>query len=370
MKWCLGATTDVSKEWVVTIESDPFIIGRGDDCNLKLTDQRISRHHSEIHMGGDLLWIRDLNSTNGTFVNDKQIEEAELLDPGDTIKIGNNSFVVDLLDTSAACADKETLLMSRTDLFEDPEDFEPKLKALHALIRERNVQPYFQPIMKFPDMTISGYEILGRITSSILPPNPSDLFEIAVECDCDAALSSVFREVGADVGKDLPGTPALFVNTTPFELYKMDALLSSLKKIRKNAPANKIVLEINEKAVTDTVEIAQLRKALEKLEIGLAFDDFGVGQTRLIDLANMPPDYLKFDISLIRQIHRAPKRLHQMVSTFVKAAEELGIASLAEGIECTEEAELCQKLGFHLAQGFLFGRPLPFNEINFIKEND
>ena len=80
MKWCLGATNDVSKEWVVTIESDPFIIGRGDDCNLKLTDQRISRHHSEIHMGGDLLWIRDLNSTNGTFVNDKQIEESELLD--------------------------------------------------------------------------------------------------------------------------------------------------------------------------------------------------------------------------------------------------------------------------------------------------
>ena len=70
----------------------------------------------------------------------------------------------------------------------------------------------------------------------------------------------------------------------------------------------------------------------------LAFDDFGVGQTRLVELSNTPPDYLKFDISLIRKIHLAPKRLHQMVSTFIKASHDLGILTLAEGIECAEEA--------------------------------
>ncbi|MBR9984336.1 MAG: EAL domain-containing protein, partial [Desulfosarcina sp.] len=80
-------------------------------------------------------------------------------------------------------------------------------------------------------------------------------------------------------------------------------------------------------------------------------------------LSNISPDYLKFDISLIRQIHLAPKRLHQMISTFIKASHDLGILTLAEGIECAEEAELCEQLGFDLGQGFFFGRPAPFYAI-------
>jgi EAL domain-containing protein (putative c-di-GMP-specific phosphodiesterase class I) len=83
-----------------------------------------------------------------------------------------------------------------------------------------------------------------------------------------------------------------------------------------------------------------------------------------VELAKAPPDFLKFDMSLIRQIHLAPKRLHQMVSTFVKAAQNLGVDTVAEGIECSNEAETCQQLGFNFAQGFFYGRPLPINEIN------
>jgi EAL domain-containing protein (putative c-di-GMP-specific phosphodiesterase class I) len=104
-----------------------------------------------------------------------------------------------------------------------------------------------------------------------------------------------------------------------------------------------------------------LRKLLEKIDIGLAFDDFGVGQTRLVELVKISTDYLKFDMSLIRKIHLAPKRLHQMVSTFIKASHDLGIMTIAEGIECHEESEVCEKLGFDLGQGFFFGKPLPIN---------
>jgi EAL domain-containing protein (putative c-di-GMP-specific phosphodiesterase class I) len=53
-----------------------------------------------------------------------------------------------------------------------------------------------------------------------------------------------------------------------------------------------------------------------------------------------------------------------MVSTFVKAAQNLGVDTVAEGIECSNEAETCQQLGFNFAQGFFYGRPLPINEIN------
>jgi len=359
--WYLEAVADTDREWMVAIEPFPFIIGRDDDCNLKLTDKRISRRHSEIRKSGDHLWIRDFESTNGTFVNQKAIKQAELLEPGDTISIGKFKFCLKNVNSNTTAMAEETY---STDISEDLNclvSIEPKLRAL---LRERNVVPHFQPVLRFSDTTIVGYEILGRIADEDLPSNPSELLDMAQWLGCAADLSALFREVGVDIGRNLPGSPILFVNSTPLEIHQMDVLLKSLERVHDMAPLNRIVLEINEKATTDTNEMARLRNGLARLQIGLAFDDFGVGQTRLMELAKAPPDFLKFDISIIHQIHLAPKRLHQMVSTFVKAAQDLGVATIAEGIECSDEAETCQRLGFNYAQGFFYGRPLPINEIN------
>ena len=93
-------------------------------------------------------------------------------------------------------------------------------------------------------------------------------------------------------------------------------------------------------------QMNSLSSTLKDLDIGLAYDDFGVGQTRLVELAKFPPDFLKFDISLIRRIHLAPKRLHQLVVTFLNMSQDLGAGTIAEGIECKEEGETCRQLGF------------------------
>ena len=363
MQWCLEAVADAGKKWLVTIESVPFVIGRADDCDLKLIDKRISKHHSEIRISGDLLWIRDLESTNGTFVNQDRIEHAQLLEPNDTISIGEYKFKVKSISSSTSVTEQDdticaTFSKNLKDL--DLSPFEPKLRML---LHKRNVNPHFQPIIRFSDMIEVGYEILGRVDDEELPSNPSELLDMAACFGLASDLSSLFREVGVEIGKNLPGSPLLFVNTTQLEIYEIDALLASLKRIRDIAPLNKIVLEINEKAATDTNEFPQLRDALGKMDMGLAFDDFGVGQTRLVELSNISPDYLKFDISLIRQIHLAPKRLHQMIATFIKASHDLGILTLAEGIESSEEAEVCKQLGFDLGQGYFFGRPAPINAI-------
>ena len=361
MQWYLEAVADANREWMVAVEPVPFIVGRDEDCNLKLTDKRISRRHSEIRRSGDHLWIRDLGSTNGTFVNQKKIEQAELLEPGDRISIGKYKFSIKYVKLTTNSMAEKTYVMDISQELEYLNSIEPQLRAL---LSQRNVVPYFQPILRFSDMTVVGYEILGRIAAGDLPSNPSELLELAQWLGYASELSALFREIGVEIGRNLPGSPILFVNTTPMEVHKLDMLMESLEKIHAIAPMNKIVLEINEKATTDTNEMSRLRSGLEKLNMGLAFDDFGAGQTRLLELAKAPPDYLKFDASLIHQIHLAPKRLHQMVSTFVKAAQNLGISTLAEGIECSNEAEACQELGFNYAQGFFYGRPLPIAEVN------
>ena len=360
MKWILESVADAGREWLVTIKSAPFIIGRSDDCDLTLTDKRISRHHSEINISGDLLWIRDLNSTNGTVVNQKVIEQAQLLEPNDTISIGKFKFRVQSTSSSSSVSDHETIFATLSgDLSDlDLSAYEPKFKKL---LRTRNVIPHFQPLLRFSDMAEVGYEILGRIDDDGLPSNPSELLDMAQCLGYASELSSLFREAGVESGKELPGSPLLFVNSTKFEILEMDNLLASMQRIRDIAPAYKIVLEINEKAATDANDFPILRDALKKMEMGLAFDDFGVGETRLVELSHTPPDYLKFDISLIQKIHLAPKRLHQMISTFIKASHDLGILTLAEGIECSQEAKVCQQLGFDLGQGYFFGMPAPID---------
>jgi EAL domain-containing protein (putative c-di-GMP-specific phosphodiesterase class I) len=359
-KWYLDNISGAPGKWVIPVEPVPFIIGRDEDCNLTLQSNWVSRRHAEIHLSGGLLWIRDLGSTNGTYVNHKQIREAELLEPEDIISFGRSEFSIRSVDSVRPALAQETIALEPFDDLSPLASYEP---FLQKLLRERVVVPHFQPILNFSDMHVAGYEILGRTNERDLPSNIGELFNVAVYLGYAAELSCLFREVGVDVGKKLPGCPQLFVNTNPVEIYQMDNLADSLEKVREKVPSNPIVIEISEKAVTDVGEMKGFRNKLADLKIGLAYDDFGVGQIRLVELAKVPPDFLKFDISLIRHIHLAPKRLHQMVQTFVKATRDLGIAALAEGIECPEESETCQQLGFEYAQGYLFGRPLPINEL-------
>ncbi len=358
-RWYLEAVADTGREWMVAIDPVPFIIGRETACNLTLTDKRVSRRHSEIRKSGDHYWIRDLDSKNGTFVNQKQIEQSELIEAGDNISIGKFKFRVKILESDAAPIVEDTFAIN--DDFAYPVSLEAKLRDM---IRDRNIIPHFQPVLNISDMTVIGYEILARAYDKDLPDEPVKLFDMAEWFGCGTELSTLFREVGMEKGKNLPGAPSLFMNVTSFEINQMSILLESLRRLHDIAPENKVVIEINEKSVNEINEMNRLRETLKQLDMSLAFDDFGVGQTRLIDLAKVPPEFLKFDISLIRNIHLAPIRLHQMVSTFVKATQDLGITTIAEGVECSEEADVCQKLGFNLAQGFYYGMPQPVDEIN------
>ena len=229
---------------------------------------------------------------------------------------------------------------------------------LRSLLKDRAVLPHYQSIIDLNTLEIVGYEVLGRIPEeSGLPKSPAELFKVAACLNLSTELSDLFRIEGAAIWPELPGSPLLFLNTHPSEMSRIDELERSLIHLRKTAADAPIVIEVHERAVPSIAELRRFRHILTDLEMKLAYDDFGVGQIRLVELAKTPPDYLKFDISIIRNIHLAPKSLHQMVLTFVKASHDLGIATLAEGISQKGERDKCMELGFQYAQGFLFCRP-------------
>jgi EAL domain-containing protein (putative c-di-GMP-specific phosphodiesterase class I) len=101
-----------------------------------------------------------------------------------------------------------------------------------------------------------------------------------------------------------------------------------------------------------------LRALLNEQEMLLVYDDFGAGQSRLIELLDTVPDIIKFDIALIKNIQDRSEASRSIVETLVKMVTNAGIRTVAEGVESMEEAVACRALGFELAQGYYFGRPV------------
>lgn len=294
---------------------------------------------------GDLLVLRDLDSTNGTFVNGQRISGEVLLQEDDIVQLGASEFRVLTRGTNETQID-ETIDFS----------FLPsQLVALEELIHGAGVVPHYQPVVHLADNSVVGYEVLARSDNPELS-TPFQMFSLAEKLELSDALSTACRTAGSHHAKNLPADKILLLNTHPSEL-KQEELLSSLEVLRRSAPEQAMMLEIHEAAFTDLAAMAVLQERLNDLQIELAYDDFGAGQARILDLIEVPPDILKFDISLVRDIHESSGKHIKMVKTLVSMVRDFGITPLAEGIEKEAEAETCLEIGFELAQGFHFGRP-------------
>jgi EAL domain-containing protein (putative c-di-GMP-specific phosphodiesterase class I) len=150
----------------------------------------------------------------------------------------------------------------------------------------------------------------------------------------------------------------MFLNTHPAELLDPKTLIASLQEIRKSHADQPVTLEVHEACAIDASTIKLLRMALEDLGMKLAYDDFGAGQARLHELVEARPNYLKFDRKLVAGLDVATPDRVQLVESLVQLARQLGITTVAEGIETAGEAETCRKIGFELMQGYYFGRPI------------
>jgi EAL domain-containing protein (putative c-di-GMP-specific phosphodiesterase class I) len=181
---------------------------------------------------------------------------------------------------------------------------------------------------------------------------------IAESIGREGELSRLFRRRAVELAAARHDLPTLFLNTHPVELAR-PGLLESLEELREIAPQLDIALEIHESVLTRPAQIAELRALLLERSIALAYDDFGAGQARLLELGEAPPDLLKFDMQFARNIDRAPESKRRLLKSLVDIARDLGVETLAEGVETPGEAGVCIDLGFTHAQGYHFGRPAP-----------
>jgi len=336
----------------IVIDADAFVIGRRPGVNMQVSSVRVSGRHAEILRVGDHLLIRDLGSTNGTFVNRRRVRQPTPIGDGDHIEIADLEF---RLEFQRSLSDS-TFNLKKTAACVDAMESDWVLTQFDRLIREREVTAHFQPLIYLFDKSLVGYEALARSTVPGLE-NPARMFQTAQMVSREVELSLICRQRAMESAGRLAAGSRIFLNTHPLESPTVD-LIPSIHILKRHYPDIPMVVEIHEGAIHDIHTMSETAKALRDLDIELAYDDFGAGQARLVELVKVPPDYLKFDMCLIRNIDKADAQQRRMLKTLVEMANDIPTITLAEGIETADEAEACRDLGFHLGQGYHFGKPM------------
>ena len=357
-RWVLESRAETGSQLRrVPIHPLPFRIGRRPGLDLTLPSLAVSKTHAEIYEAGDLLRLRDLGSTNGTFLNHELITDREVSE-GDILHFADFEFRLGRPEGGAKAAPMRstdtTITMHRADL---SRQFAEGTRELTELIREGAVTVAFQAIVEIPSGAVAAYEALGRGRHPHLPEGPSELFRIAESLGAEAELSRLFRRRAVELVRDRPHLPTLFLNTHPTEL-RQPGLVESLEELRDLAPHLDLALEIHESALAAPAVIGALRERLAEMNVGLAYDDFGAGQARLLELAEAPPHYLKFDRRFVTGIDQAPASRRRLLTSLVTVARELLVRTVAEGIETAAEYEVCASVGFTHGQGFHLARPV------------
>lgn len=330
----------------VPIHNTPFKIGRRSNLPLTLPCESVSKEHAEIDQRDGILYLQDLGSTNGTYINGERVTGEHAIQEGDIIQFATVVFRLG----------RETSDTESGTVAQDTGDRALAMMQFDRLIHEDAVVPFFQPIVTMEDdHKVIGFEGLGRSRLFGLQ-TPAEMFMTASQLNLEAELSRVLRRRGLEIAEAFPQDMNLFVNTHPAELAEA-GLTESLEEIRALHPDRKITLEIHEGAITSPNMIRQIRTVLTDLDMKLAFDDFGAGQARLVELGEVRPDYLKFDMKLVQGIDRAAPSRQQVVAALVQMVNDLGTIPLAEGVELPGTHETLCQMGFQLGQGYLYGRP-------------
>jgi EAL domain-containing protein (putative c-di-GMP-specific phosphodiesterase class I)/GGDEF domain-containing protein len=232
-------------------------------------------------------------------------------------------------------------------------------EEFRAILRNSSIRIVFQPIIDLSSSEIFGWESLSRGPVNSPFESPLLLFDFAEEMGELFELERTCRRRALDeVGKMAPGQK-LFLNIHPRALVDPKFTPGrTLEMIGKHGlKAENIVFEITERH--SVKDFSLFHKALEHYRrqgFLVAIDDVGTGHSGLWSLAEIRPDFIKIDRSLIRHIESNPVK-RALLETFVTFSEKIGSRIIAEGIEKETELTSVVSMGVHFGQGYYIALP-------------
>ncbi len=341
----------------IDLESLPFTLGRNESCDYQILSSRVSREHAEIVREGGHYRLRDLKSTNGTYVNGKRIDEHRLAD-GDL-------FVIADVEFSFKRGGDEGIRKTVTQVMDHSEPGEDRVdhavadlihavRRTHETLLHRAARNRFQPIFDLAENRCVGFEAIRRPQLPGEPPAAQQILD-STDCRLTERMSQLHRLIAAEHLARLADATMLFVSLQPAEVGA-DALPQSLARLAKLAGDKQIVAEIPDTAVVDIPYFRDFLAKLRELKIGVAYDGFAGSPHQIKAQEQFAPDFLKLTPALARGVDKSTQR-QQQIKALTEAAQQIGAQLIAVGVHSENEARTCHELGCRLAQGDHFGRP-------------
>ncbi|WP_246180378.1 EAL domain-containing protein [Marinobacter changyiensis] len=214
----------------------------------------------------------------------------------------------------------------------------------------------FQPIVDVSDQSVYAYEALvrglgGESAWSILS---------RVTSENRYSFDQICRVKAVKLASRLGMKSRLSINFMPNAVYKAEYCIRTTLAAAKtyNFDTSKIIFEFleAEDLQSSTDHIVSILKAYREMGFQTSIDDFGAGYSRLNIMVACPPDFLKLDMALVRNVHAEPNK-QAVVNGVITMMNELGGRIVAEGVETEEEYRWLRSRGITLYQGYLFARP-------------
>jgi len=217
---------------------------------------------------------------------------------------------------------------------------------------------HFQPIVHASTRARFGYEALLRSRDKSLP-HPGAILDAAERLE---RIPTLGRAVRAQTAKVIAGAPVergvVFINLHLLDLFdkQLTSPFSPLSKV-----ASRVVLEITERTSLEGQADVRYRVAeLRELGFKIAIDDLGGGHARMGTFTPLDCDYVKLDMSLVRDIDKHAMK-QRLVRSVTELCREQGTKIIGEGVETEAESRVLVDLGCDYLQGYLIAKPaLPF----------
>ncbi|WP_181183019.1 bifunctional diguanylate cyclase/phosphodiesterase [Mesorhizobium sp. B3-2-1] len=252
-------------------------------------------------------------------------------------------------------------------------ELEERMRArreIEELLREavatEGFEIHYQPLVAAEDNACIGFEALLRLrdrTGAFV--SPVSFIPIAESMGVIGTIGRWVIVQATRTAATWPPNTFVAVNLSVRQ-FADQSLVASVEKALKDAglEPHRLELEVTESVLMENTDnIAYQLNALKALGVSIAMDDFGTGYSSLSYLWQFGFDKLKIDRSFVSALDVDDKKAREVLDTIVLLAHKLDMKVTAEGIESERQAQILRELACDQFQGYLFGRPVPVEEV-------
>ncbi|MFO0899424.1 MAG: EAL domain-containing protein [Pirellulales bacterium] len=337
------------------LSSLPFTIGRNDDCDLPIRSTRVSREHAKLIRTGDVYRVRDLDSTNGTFLNGQRIEEATLSD-GDVVVLADIEFT---FFSGAVQARRTTVTQVIGFREREPagkasgSDVIRSLRRLQESLLQASPRLLYTPVIDLTTSQTVGFEPSVEAAPGDASANEADRLLLGASPRLASRLREAQWLVAAQAVARLPGAPWLLVRLEATDVAN-EASRDSLARLTSTLPAERLAALVPDSVVVDMPHFHAFHSWLRELGMRVAYGDFAAGKAQFEVHKKAPPDFVQLSRSMLKNLAADSERQRQ-VGNVVRACRELGADVVATDLTSPAEARVCRELGCRFATGSHWG---------------